>query len=197
MLLSKKAILTVVAFTCLTLLAVSGYAKLTPTGDHPPLGIEIALEKPFYVPASAGDGGMSAVVRTTLVDEGAGQEPISAVKLVPVMEGDRVKVTVSGLIGDTRNIITCKDWNSLKSVPIDTYYAALDEQVTVSKLNEYGVKLEGGDLKFRVVPKRVFQFTRTLDGDCGCAACGGLQCCPNPGFCIGCGSCGTTCCNKP
>ncbi|MDQ3802542.1 MAG: hypothetical protein M3416_01610 [Acidobacteriota bacterium] len=196
MLLSKRATLTTVTVTFLSLLVVSAYAMHTPRLEEPTLGIELALKKPFYIPASRGDGGMSAVVRTTLTESDSEREVISAVKLTPVMEGDEVKVTVFALIGDASNIIKCRDWDSLKSIKIETYVAGLDEEVSISKLGDYGVNFEDGVLKFRVVPRKVFpQWGGWAGEGCGCASCGTLQCCPNPGYCINCGKCGFVCCN--
>lgn len=194
MLLLTRTALTTVAVTFLALLIVSAYAAEVKRSDEYALGIEIALSKPFYIPASTGNGGMSAVVRTRLADNESDDEAISAVKLVPVVEGDKVKVTVSALVGDTHGIKTCKEWDSLKSISIDTVVAGLDEEVSIRKLSDYGVKFEKGDLKFRVVLKKVFKPTPPLQAGCGCADCGGLQCCPNWGFCLGCGGCGSACC---
>jgi hypothetical protein len=33
-------------------------------------------------------------------------------------------------------------------------------------------------------------------GSCDCGSCGGMICCPNPGYCISCGSCGFVCCSR-
>lgn len=202
MFLSKMPTRVAVALASFSLLVISTYAARVHWSTPPALGIEIALKKPFYIPAATDDKGMSAVVRTPVVDIIPGRELISAVKLVPVMEGNKVKVTVSVVIGDTSNIKTCKDWDSLKSIPIGTYTAGLDDEVSIVKLRDYGVKFESGDLKFRIVPKKTFALSPVMNkplgsGDCGCASCGTLQCCPNPGFCLGCGECGSACCGKP
>jgi hypothetical protein len=203
MLLSKKVTITVTAVTFLSLLVATTYASRFRQSAVPPpaLGIEISLAKPFYIPAATSNTSkkMSAVVRTLVGEVDSGRE-ITAVKLAPVMEGDKVKVTVYALLGDAddiRNIKSCKDWDSLKSVDVGTYTVGLDEEVSITKLRDYGIRFENGDLTFRVVPKKVFPQHSPLDGggDCGCASCGGLQCCPNPGYCIGCGECGQACCN--
>jgi hypothetical protein len=199
MVISKKAILTAVIFTAFSLLVISAYANRTPRYDESGLGIEIALKKPFYIPAaSPGARGMSAVVRTPLAENVSEHEAISAVKLVPVMDGEKVKVTVFGLIGDASNITTCRQWNSLKPIEIATYVASLDEEVSVQDLRSHGVSFENGDLKFRVVPKKIFPLMPQFGaegGGCGCAGCDRLQCCPNPGQCISCGACGSACCS--
>lgn len=198
MIISKKLCLTAVTVFALSLLVVSTSVGRSGRRAAPQLGIEIALKKPFYVPAALPGKSVSVVVKTPPLEGNYEDEPISAVKLVPLMEGDKVKVTVFGLIGEAGNIKTCKEWNALKSIKIGSFVAGLEEEVTISQLRDYGVSLETGDLKFRVVLKKVFQrFDRALDGGgCGCGSCGGLQCCPNPGFCIGCGVCGSVCCGS-
>src|SRR5947209_13734273 len=125
MILSKKPVLTAIAITSLSLLVASAYAGRGKQPEAPALGVEISLDKPFYIPASTGKKKMSAVVRTPLQERDAGHEAITAVKFAAVMEGDKVRVVVSGLIGDASNVKRCKDWDSLKSVPIDTYVVGL------------------------------------------------------------------------
>jgi hypothetical protein len=200
-LLSKKVVLTAVAVTSALLTVATTYASLLQKSAAPALGIEIALAKPFYIPAATGNRKMSAVVRAPVTEEYSGRE-VTAVKLAPVMEGDKVRVTVYALIGDVtdiKNIISCKDWDLLESKTVDTFLAGLDEEISIKKLRDYGVKFETGDLTFRIVPKKVFPQMPLHGGggdECECASCGTLQCCPNPGNCIGCGSCGQACCNS-
>ena len=199
MIISKKAILIMaVAATTLSLFIVSAYATRTSRINESVLGIEIALKKPFYIPAaSTGKRGMSAVVRTPLAENVSEHEAISAVKLVPVMDGKKVKVTVVALMGDTNKITTCRQWDSLKSIEIAIYTASLGEEIAIQNLPKHGVYFENGNLKFTVVPKKVFPLMPNEggDGECGCASCGRLQCCPNSGYCIKCSTCGTACCN--
>jgi hypothetical protein len=195
MVVSRKIYLTAIAITALSLLAISAYAARPSRRTAPQLGIEIALKKPFYMPAAVNGKSVSAVVKPSASEGNSEHEPISGVKLVTLMEGDKVRVTVFALIGEAGNIKTCKEWDALKSIKIGSFVAGLDEEVSISQLRNYGVSFETGNLKFRVVPKRVFpQLDQGIEG-CGCASCGGLQCCPNPGYCIKCGSCATVCCN--
>jgi len=198
MIVSKKAMFVAVAVTALSLFVVSAYANWTPPAGESYLGIELALKKPFYIPAaSTDDRGMSAVVRTPLAENVSEHGAIAAVKLIPVMDGEKVKVTVVGLIGDTNNITTCRQWDSLKSIEVATYIAGLDEEISIQDLKSHGVYFENGSLKFRVVPKKVFPLMPQMEigNGCGCASCNRLQCCPNPGQCIECSSCGYACCN--
>lgn len=44
---------------------------------------------------------------------------------------------------------------------------------------------------------KIHREIQTDDGQCGCGACGDVECCPNPGYCIYCGTCGLICCSKP
>lgn len=197
----KQACLTAVAVACLSLLIVSARANRTAWSGKTAFGIEVALDKPLYIPASMVGRGMSAVVRTPMAENVSNHEALSAVKLVPIMDGDKVKVIVTGLIGDTSGITKCSQWDSLKTVDIATYVAGLDEEVAILKLSDHGVLFETGPLKFRVVPRKVFPQMPILEGTesagCGCASCGRLQCCPNPGQCItSCGTCGAVCCNQ-
>jgi len=194
---SKKICLTALTVLAFSLLLVPSSVGWSGRRAAPQLGIEIALKKPFYVAAALPGKSVSVVVTTPPSEGNYEDEPISAVKLVPLMEGDKVKVTVFGLIGEAGNIKTCKEWNALKSIKIGSFVAGLDEEVTISQLRYYGVSFETGDLKFRVVPKKAFpRDLEAAGGECGCGSCGGLQCCPNPGYCINCGECGRVCCGS-
>jgi hypothetical protein len=160
-----------------------------------PLAIEIALSKPFYVPAATGNRITKVVIRVPLVDD-RNPDAVSAVKLEPRMDGDKVRVDVYALSGQTAGIITCKDWDALKTKSIGSFVAGLDEDVTLTKLAELGIRMGDQPLTFRVVPKRILSPVPDDSEDCGCGSCAGLICCPNPGFCIGCGSCGQLCCSN-
>lgn len=179
-------------------LSVASYStKSHVATPAPALGIEIALAKPFYVPAATDNKLMQVVVRVPST-ETTSPEAVSAVKLEPRMDGDKVRVDVFALVGPTTNIKTCKDWDALKSTRVATYVAAVDEEVSLTKLQEFGISMATDPLTFRVVPKRTLSpvpQTQT-EGGCGCGSCGGLICCPNPGHCLGCGECGDVCCSS-
>jgi hypothetical protein len=182
------ATLTILA--CLTAgIIYRAYAKQM---DAVPLGIEIALSKPFYVPAASVNRVTKVVIRVPLSDDN-NQDAISAIKLEPKMEGEKVRVDVYGLSGSTAGIITCQGWDALKSTSIGSYVASLDEDIALTKLADFGVRMGDRPLTFRVVPKRVLSPTPG-DEECECGSCAGLICCPNPGYCLGCGSCGSVCC---
>jgi len=175
-----------------TLVLVGSHAKDKGLPKSEPLGIEIPLQKMFYV--AAGDT-TKVVIRAS--SEIAQHGNISAIRLEPRMAGDKVKVAVSLLVGEPDDVRTCRDWDALKAVPIGTYSAGLDEEVTLTKLTEYGVQTGNDPLTFRVVPKRFPLGVQRgqLGGDCECATCGGATCCAYPGMCLGCNPCGYVCCS--
>ena len=196
---AKKACLAGLVVASLSLLIGSASALRAAPARESSLGIEIALKKPFYIPAATTSREISAVVP---VEEGAAQRGISAVRLVPVMVGDKVKVTVFPLSGDASNITKCEEVKALKSEKVATYTAGLDEEITISKLSESGVLFDGKPLTFRIVPRKVFPQHELPVGNgsgyggvCECSSCGTSQCCPNQGHCVRCGSCAYVCCN--
>jgi hypothetical protein len=197
----QKMYRLVLGTVCLSLLIISVSANKSLKSENKPvksagpaLGIEIALEKRFYIPAGTATKKMAAVIKVPL-SANLKSQSISAVKLVPLMDDGKVKVTVFLLKGDPTNIISCKELDQLKATKIDTFVVGLNKEVAITKLRKYGVNFEKGDLKFRVVLKKVFPDLGGLGEEgCGCATCGGLLCCPNPGKCINCGSCGLACC---
>jgi hypothetical protein len=190
----SKSTLGVAITVALISLLISAYAKQPEKLNAQALGIELALEKPFYIPAATSDKVTSMVIRVP-VEEGNDrqQDSVSAIKLEPKMENDKVSVRVYALVGETDNIITCRDWDSLKSIEVGTYVAGLDEEVSLSKLREYGVRFGTEPLTFRIVPKKALS-PLPYSVPCDCGACGGLICCPNPGHCLVCNPCGQVCC---
>jgi hypothetical protein len=193
---TSTRILSIIFTTCLagllcTLILVGTHAKDKRLPKASALGIEISLQDIFYV--AAGDT-TKVVIRAS--SDIAHHGKISAIRLEPKMAGDKVKVSVSLLVGEPDDIRTCRDWDALKALPIGTYSAALDEEVTLTKLTEYGVQTGSDPLTFRVVPKK-FPLgvpTASVGGGCQCATCGGTTCCAYPGMCLGCGRCGYVCC---
>jgi hypothetical protein len=194
--LKKKISLATVAVISLSLLIISATLGRTQPAEAPAYGIEIPLKKTFYVPASTSNKEISIVVRVPSAGTVDANETVSAVRLVPRMQGDKVQVTVFALSGDAGNFKTCKEWDSLKSVKVGVYTAGLDDEVAIAKLSDYGVRFGNEPLKFRVVPRRGPPQVgyAGFGGDCGCATCGRLECCPNSGSCLGCGDCGEVCC---
>jgi len=189
-----KILLVVLALPLLLILSVS-YAR--EAGEGQPLAIEFAMDKPFYVPASAGSERAKYVVIRVPKDKqtAPGKNAVTAIKVEPKMEGNKVRVTIYALRGDADHIITCKDWDNLQANLEGSYLAGLDETVELIKLKDYGVGVSDGPLTFRVVPRKVLSpMPQDLIASCGCGACDGLICCPNPGYCLSCGTCGSVCC---
>jgi len=194
---SKRTILIAVGVLPVSLLVAAAYTRKGRAPNASPLGIEIALSKPFYVPAASGGKTTMVVIRVPATDGGGSQrqDAVSAIKLEPKMEGDKVRVSVFALIGEAAHIKTCRDWDALKSTPVGTYVASLDEEVSLVKLRDLGVSMGNDPLTFRVVPRRTLSpLPPDLESGCDCGSCDGLICCPNAGYCIGCGSCGSVCC---
>jgi hypothetical protein len=161
------------------------------------LGIEIALSKPFYFPAANTKQHLAAFIRVPVKANSEAQAAqISAIKLVPEMIGDKVKVTVSTLSGDTGRIKSCRDWNSLKESPVASYTLSEGEVITVSQLTGLGANFKDGMLTFKTVALKAASQVEVdpVEGGCGCGWCGRLSCCPSAGYCIECSPCGSVCC---
>lgn len=193
---STRILSTVTVFIAgliFTLVLAGTNAKEATPPNPVPLGIEIvSLQKVFYVPAS----NTTKVVIRAYSDT----EPnISAVRLEPRMEGEKVRVSLFLLAGEPDDVRTCSDWDALKALPLGSYLAGVDEEVSVTKLGEHGVRIGTNDtLTFRVVPKKpspAITQDVPISGDCECGTCGGTTCCANPSMCLGCGSCGYVCCS--
>src|SRR5215813_13202131 len=128
---------------------------LKEAGKGKPLAIEFAMSKLFYVPASSGsERAKYIVIGVPTEKQTERSNAVSAIRLEPRMEGDKVRVTVYALRGDANNNMTCKDWDSLKSSLVGTYLVGLDETVHLIKLKDYGVVV-GDPLTFRVVPRKI------------------------------------------
>jgi len=179
------------------LMAVSAVElKETSTNKHR-LGIEVALEKPWTVSAAAEGYKTGAFVRIPAA--AANHMPYSAIKLMPVMVGDKMQVAVFGLSGDLNSIKTCSDWATFKETALATYTLKEGQEVSVPQLSNLGSNFKNGTLTF----KAVFVDDEIIPDDggggepapgCGCGRCGSLACCPAKGKCIGCDTCGDVCC---
>src|SRR5216683_5556512 len=177
----------------LLLLLIGVFAQQPKESSNPQrrLGIEISLSKSFSLPASNTGQKLAAFIRVPVKAGSETEETrISAIKLAPEMLGDKVKVTVSAISGDTSGIKTCSDWKALKESPIRSYTLSEGEEVTVSELDNLGTNFKGGMLVFKAVAVSFMPASpQTKAGGCECGWCGGLACCPNSGYCLTCGSC--------
>lgn len=192
-----RIILLTLPVLCLTLLMVAfaGPRKDNPTSSRQRLAIEIALSKSFVIPA--GDSGRKRAAFIPVpanLNNDAQSAQLSAIKVLPEMVGDKVKITVSTLSGDTSGVKTCSDWNSLKESAIATYTISEGEEITVPQLSNLGGNFQGGKLTFKAIAAPLLNEPAEGGGGCGCGRCGDLICCPNASSCIGCGTCGTVCC---
>lgn len=192
---SKKTASAVVVIILFSLLLAGAYAKGTSPVTAVPLGIEIALKKPFYVPAGNTTKIIIRVPSTDGVSQGG--EQISAIRLEPRMEGKQLRVTVSALLGEPDDVRSCRDFDGLKAKPVASYLANLGDEVSLVELRDFGVSFGPEPLTFNVVSKRVLSPVPDLaSGGCECGSCDSTNCCANPGNCLGCGSCGYVCCSS-
>jgi hypothetical protein len=194
----QRALVIAIAAVLFSILIAAAYAKSTRQVQVAQLAIEIALSKPFYIPATTGSGRVASVFIKVPIAQGTNRQPedVSAIRLEPQMEGDKVKVTVYALKGEADNINSCRDWNKLQATTIGTYLAGIDEEVSLTKLKDYGISMGNAPLTFRVVARRVLSPVPEtfLKEACDCGSCNGSICCPNPGYCLPCNPCGTYCC---
>ena len=77
--------------------------------------------------------------------------PYSAIKLMPVMVGDKMHVSVFGLSGDLNTIKTCTDWATFKETALATYTLREGQEVSISQLSNLGSNFKNGMLTFRAV----------------------------------------------
>jgi hypothetical protein len=144
---------------------------------------------------------ISAIIKVPPVTvkeaKGASKNSVSAIRLEPKLENDKVRVTVYAIYGDIEGITNCVDMDALKKVKVDTYLARVDEEVFVKKLRKFNVKMEKDPFTFRVVSKSIFAPMPSEPGGaggCGCMKCNRVNCCPNSGYCVEC-ECVTVCCS--
>ncbi|HEX8456392.1 MAG TPA: hypothetical protein VF656_03640 [Pyrinomonadaceae bacterium] len=164
------------------------------------LGIEVtqSQNKTFFMQAATANRRISAVIKVPVKNGNLPvQNSVSAIKLDPKLEKDKVRVTVYAIYGDLTGIQKCEDLNSLKTVKVGSYVAGEDKEVSVSDLRKYGVRMEKDPFKFRVISKTIFAPVpnNPAPDSCGCMLCNRATCCPNPGYCVDC-DCATVCCMR-
>lgn len=169
------------------LMTISAVASKKTSTKEQRLGIQVALEKPWTVSAAAEGYKKGAFVR---IPATANNIPYSAIKLMPVMVGDKMQDAVFGLTGDLNTIKTCTDWAKFKETALGTYTLKEGQEVTVPNLSNLGSNFKNGTLTFRAVMVE----EEGGGSGCGCGRCGSLVCCPSAGHCLGCGDCGDVCC---
>ncbi|HVF50226.1 MAG TPA: hypothetical protein VNA19_09085 [Pyrinomonadaceae bacterium] len=183
-----------------TLAAIGFHGTNAQTNEQ--LGIEITTNTatdPLYLPVALSTQ-KNRLYATIPVQNGG---EVSAIRIVPVMKGSRVKFDVYAVSGDLSKAQSCADRLLLPSKLAASHTGGKYQTITVNG--------EGWWANIRVVEKRAdptlsknpangASFVKTsaqvepVAGDCGCAGCaGGIRCCPNKGDCMQC-PCGTVCC---
>lgn len=189
----RKPILLVTSLSMLTLLLGVAFAKnASEQSMTTVLAIEIPMQKgPFTIPAAGPGKSVSAHVRIPVSDKAKPlSEQITALRLMPKVTDEKVEVKVFALYGDTSSVNTCDDWKNLKATFLGKYVAGAGEAITLGDLG-----LRAGDKPFSFSVVKFAVSPQVIVTACQCASCGQLSCCPNNGKCIGCGDCGSACCN--
>lgn len=189
----KKSLLLVTSISMFTLLLGVALAKDAPEQPKTTvLAIEIPMQNgPFTVPAAGPGKSVSAHVRIPVTDSTKPlSEQVTALRLMPKVTDEKVEVKVFALYGDTSSVKNCDDWKNLKASFVGKYVAGAGEDIA---LGDLGFKSGAKPFSFSVV--KVAASPQVIITACQCATCGGLSCCPENGKCIGCGDCGSACCN--
>lgn len=161
------------------------------------LAIEIPMKNgPFTVPAAIPGTEVLAHIRVPSVDSAkAMPEQVTAVRLMPRLIDGKVTVKVYALYGDVSKIASCDDWKHLNGNYVGEYTAGSGEEFQVKELASLGASFGEKPLTVHIVPMKLAPKPQVVVTACQCATCGGLSCCPDNGKCIGCGDCGSACCN--
>jgi hypothetical protein len=167
--------------------------------SKPVLGIEVSQTRPFFMQAAKRPQKLgSAIIRVSSTEgKGSPHESASAIRLEPIVEKDKVRVNVFVLYGDTQSLTRCEDVDALRTVKAGSYVRGLNQEVQLTILRKYGIKMEKDPFTFRVVSRSIFvPDVEPMGGtDCPCLMCESATCCPNPGYCSQC-ECVTVCCRK-
>lgn len=204
---SKRRRTNFAALASAVLMAVAAVGMQGIGAQSPePLGVEISTGADtgaLYLPVSS-PSQKNRLYATVPVTNGG---EVSAVRVIPVMQGARVRVEVYAVSGDLTKAQSCADRLLLPSRLLATHTVEKNQTVTVAG--------EGWSANITAVERRPEQsdspggkgggrtaFVKTsaqlepvygAEG-CGCAGCaGGIRCCPNKGDCMQC-PCGTVCC---
>jgi hypothetical protein len=126
---------------------------------------------------------------------------ISAVRIIPWIEGGLVNIEVSALYGDLSHITTCEQLRALRTESVGSYHAVKGSVIVLSELMGFGV--QPFDVHVVSVNAKAEDNQSTSgssldsDGDFdakpNCCTCHSLACCPSQGHCLGCGECGVCC----
>ena len=186
-----------VALALVTILVgVASARRLAKDDTTTVLAIEIPMKNgPFTVVAARPGMEVFAHIRVPSVDSTkAAPEQVTAVRLMPRIVNDKVQVKVYALYGDVSKVASCEEWKHLKGNYVGEYTAGNGEDFQVKELSNFGASFGGQPLTVHIVPVKL-SLRQVEVTACQCATCGGLSCCPDNGKCIGCGDCGSACCN--
>ncbi|GBC77144.1 hypothetical protein HRbin08_00613 [bacterium HR08] len=154
------------------------HLALETDGEEGSFGVHILLSgrEALLIPAS---GRIFGVVRVS------GRENLSALKVVPEVNGDTVTIRLSPLFTRIEEALTCEQLWQFHSEPTVTISGRVGDTLRVSGFERFALP----ELDVRIVP---------LNGASlqDCCECGKLVCCPNSGQCLGCGGYGQ-CCRRP
>ena len=200
----KNKLFSISAFSILvlTICSMLFVTYASNNDDSKKFGVEINVKnKPFYFPAATEKEVITGLIRVG-DSKNASSEDISGLKIAPEMEKGKVRVRVFAIYGDIRGIKSCDDLDTVKTKFIGSKILDKDGILNLSefaqlKPNEnnetFNLKIVELKKRFNEIYKKVSNRMQTS----GCATCGDLQCCPNPGKCRGCGDCGTVCKEEP
>lgn len=205
---SKRRRVTFAALAAVIFLTLAAVSMPSITAQSPePLGVEISVNGDagaLYLPVASPAQKNRLYATVPVVNGGE----VSAVRVVPVMRGARVKVEVYAVSGDLTKAQSCADRLLLPSKLLATHTVEKNETATVAGAGWSATitaverrpepaassKGQGGGQPSIVKTSTQLEQVEPVAGDCGCAGCaGGIRCCPNKGDCMQC-PCGTVCC---
>lgn len=199
----RSATITALVATLFLTLAALGIHRISAQTPEP-LGVEIrtsagaeALYLPVALPTQK-----NRLYATVPVENGG---EVSAVRIIPVMRGGRVRFDAYAVSGDLTKAQSCADRLLLPSKIIATRTVGKGDTATLSgegwsaTVTAVERRPEPASTKKQGEDDGRASFIKTSAGQiepiygtegCGCAGCaGGIRCCPNKGDCMNC-TCG-------
>jgi hypothetical protein len=203
---SKHRRVTITTLVTALVMALTVVSIHTINAQSPePLGIEIrtnASADTLYLPVALPTQ-KNRLYATVPVENGG---EVSAVRIIPIMRGSRVRFEAYAVSGDLTKAQSCADRLLLPSKLIATRTVGKDEIAILSgegwSATVKGVERRADPVSSKKQADGQASFIKTSiqqepaadAGGCGCAGCaGGMRCCPNKGDCMQC-TCGTVCC---
>lgn len=175
-----KVFLSIAGALVTLALAYPAVAKLDKTDQSKEgFGFEISMEgrAPFTMSVSAKNDRLAL-----LPVSGA---KASAVKVIPTVAGDSLKLELLAVVDALPDNTSCDDIKGLKTESVVSYNTREGDVIRVSEFEKFGV----APFTVKVMSLAAVQTVCPM----GACCCGGTTCYPNPGNCIECGSCGRCC----